>query len=86
MERNDGETFPPGDFLGRDDAGEGSRSPPRQHRKSSAAEAQGKPDATQAPWREAPSSSVLAPVTYAMLADAPGISAHFSIPPDRGAL
>ena len=78
MERNDGKAFPPGRFPDRNDAG-GKHI---RHRASTE---------NRAPCRQtvsamrtrlgmiAPSSnSVLEPVTYAMLADVPGISAHFS--------
>src|SRR5258708_7452231 len=78
MERNDGEPSPPGGFPDRKDAGD-------DHVRQRAG------TENRAPCRHnvnamrtrlgmiAPSSnSVLEPVTYAMLADAPGISAHFS--------
>jgi maleate isomerase len=78
MERNDGGAFPPGRFPDRNDAGRNYV----HHRAKPESRAPCGPTVNAMRTRLgmiAPSSnSVLEPVTYAMLADAPGTSAHFS--------
>src|SRR5204862_7038372 len=76
-ERNDGKAFPPSRFAGNNAGGDrvcrranASKSPPSWGTVTAMRKRLG---------MIAPSSnSVLEPVTYAMLADEPGISAHFS--------